>query len=186
MSGLQDRIAQAIPCEGRYGAFQAYLHRNLLWHASDDKLKKIEYESYVPSWSWMAYHGGIRFLGEEEIPYDDMQLLTSLRFDQDCDCRHVLVADVGKFRDCTTQSDGNRCVVFDFSWTKCGWIRYDVEDGKNLLEEHCVVVGSTLDGENYYVLVTRSTSVDGEYERVGIGLVSKNCVVRERANVRVV
>jgi hypothetical protein len=186
MSGLQDRIAQAIPCKGRYGTFQAYLHRNLLWHASDAKLKKIEYESYVPSWSWMAYDGGIRFLGEKGIPYGDMQLLTSLRFDQDYDCEHALVADVGKFQECTMQSDGNRCAVFDFSRKKRGWIRYDVEDGKNLLEEHCVVVASTLDSENYYILVTRPTSVDGEYERVGIGLVSKNCVVRERANARVV
>jgi hypothetical protein len=186
MSGLQDRIAEAIPCEGRYGTFQTYLHRNLLWHASDAKLRKIEYEGHVPSWSWMAYDGGIRFLDEKEIPYGDIQLLTSLRFDQDASYGHALVADVGKFWDCTMQSDGNRYAVFDLSKIKRGWIRYDVEDGKNLLEEHCVVVGSTLDSENYYILVTRPTSVDGEYERVGIGLVSKNCVVREQANVRVV
>ncbi|EMD70139.1 hypothetical protein GGP41_000278 [Bipolaris sorokiniana] len=186
MSGLQDRIAQAIPCEGRYGVFEKYLHRNLLWHASDAKLEKIEYEGYVPSWSWMAYDGVICFLDEKEIPYGDIQLLTSLRFDQDCDCGHALVADVGKFQNCTMQSDGNRYAVFDLSKTKRGWIRYDVEDGKNLLEEHCVVVGSTLDTETYYILVTRPTSVEGEYERIGIGLVSKNCVVREQANVRVV
>jgi hypothetical protein len=186
MFGLQNRIAQVIPCNGRYGTFQAYLHRNLLWYASDAKLKKIEYESYVPSWSWMAYDGGIHFLDEKEIPYGDMQLLTSLQFDQDCDCEHALVADVGKFQDCTMQSDGNRCAVFDLSKTKRGWVQYDVEDGKDLLEEHCVVVGTTLDGENYYILVTRPTSVDDEYERVGIGLVSKSCVVREQANVRVV
>lgn len=185
MSGLQARIAQAIPCEGRYGTFQKYLHRNLLWHASDAKLKKIEYKSHVPSWSWMAYDGGIRFLGEE-IPFGDMQLLKSLRFDEDCDCGHALVADVAKFRHCTMQLDGNRYAVFDLSETNRGWIRYDADDGKKLLEEHCVVVGSKQDNDDYYILIVRPSSADGEYVRVGMGLVSKSCVVREQENVRVV
>jgi hypothetical protein len=32
------------------------------------KLKKIDHESYVPSWSWIAYHGGVCFRDEEELP----------------------------------------------------------------------------------------------------------------------
>lgn len=73
MSGLQAGIARAIGCEGRYGTLQKYFHRNLLWQASDVKLEKIEYETlHVPSWSWMAYTGGIRFLNEE-IPFGRVQ-----------------------------------------------------------------------------------------------------------------
>lgn len=62
ISGLEARIARAIGCESRYGIFQRYLHRNLLWQRSDGKkTKRIGYEtSIVPSWSWMAYDGGIR------------------------------------------------------------------------------------------------------------------------------
>jgi hypothetical protein len=82
--------------------------------------------------------------------------------------------------------DGSRYAVFDLSKTNRGWICYDVEDDKNLLEEHCVVVGSTWDSEHYYMLVARPTGVDGEYKRVGMGKVQKNCLVRERVNVRVV
>jgi hypothetical protein len=184
MSGLQTRIAPAIGCESRYGTYQKYLHRNLLWHASDVKLKKIEYNSYVPSWSWMAYEGSIRFLHEEELPFGRVQWIKDLRFDEHCE--HALIADGGSFRDCRMESDGSRFAVIDLSETKRGWICYDVEDGKNLLEEHCVVVGSTENSEDYYILVARPTTMDGEYERVGIGQVSKNCLVRTQANVRVV
>ena len=151
MSGLQARIARTINCEGRYGAFQTYLHRNLLWHAPNDKLKKIEYESYVPSWSWMAYEGGIRFLDKIDIPFNQVQWATNLCFDPDR--KHALIVDVGKFQDCRIELDGNCFAVIDLSATKRGWIRYDVEDGKNLLEEHCVVVGSTRNSEDYYILL---------------------------------
>jgi hypothetical protein len=184
MSGLHTRIARTIGCDGRYGTLETYLHRNLLWHASDLKLQKIEYEGYVPSWSWMAYDGGIRFLNEEEIPFYRVQWITDLRFDKHCD--HALIADVGVFQDCTMESVGSRYAVFDLSETNRGWIHYDIKDGKNLLEEHCVVVGSIENSEDYYILLVRPTTVDGEYERVGMGQVSKNCLVRTRANVRVV
>jgi hypothetical protein len=216
MSGLHTRIARTIGCDSRYGTLEKYLHRNLLWHASDLKLQKIKYKSYVPSWSWMAYHGGIRFQDEEEIPFGTVQWVTDLRFDERCD--YALIADVGVFQDCTMESEGSRYAVFDLSETNRGWIRYDVKDGKNLLEEHCVVVGkrgnseygniwdskngntgdsengniwdsedgSTVNSANYYILLVRPTTVDGEYKRVGMGQVSKNCLVRTRANMRVV
>jgi hypothetical protein len=186
MSGLHSRIAYTIGGDGRYGTLEIYLHRNLLWHVSDLKLQKIEHNSYVPSWSWMAYDGGIRFQDEEEIPFGRVQWITDLRFDKDRDCDHALIADVGKFQDCTMESEGCRYAVFDQFKANRGWIRYDVKDGKNLLEEHCVVVGSTGNSEDYYILIVRPTTVDGEYERVGMGQVSKNCLVRTRANVQVV
>jgi len=61
ISGLEARIARARGCQSRYGIFQPYLHRNLLWQRSDEeKAKRIRYETrIVPSWSWMAYNGGI-------------------------------------------------------------------------------------------------------------------------------
>jgi hypothetical protein len=74
--------------------------------------------------------------------------------------------------------DGVRYAVFNLSKTNRGWICYDVKDSKNLLEEHCVVVGSTVNSENYYILLVRPTTIDGQYERVGIGEVAKNCLVR--------
>jgi hypothetical protein len=74
----------------------------------------------------------------------------------------------------------------DLPETARGWIRYDVEDGKNLFEERCAVVGSTEDSEDYYISVFRPTDVDSEYERIEMGQISKNCLVRMRTDVRVV
>lgn len=185
MSGLQARIAHTIGCEGRYGVFEKYLHRNLLWHASNVKLQKIKHViPHVPSWSCMAYDGGIRFLDDEEVPFRNVHWITNLRFDEHCN--YALIADVGRFQDCRMEIDGNRYAVFDLSRTDRGWVRYDVEDGKDLLEEHCVVVGSTQDSWHYYILVVRPTRVDGEYERVGIGKVQRNYLGRTRANVRLI
>jgi hypothetical protein len=183
---LHTRIARTIGCDGRYGTLETHLHRNLLWHASDRKLQKIEHESYVPSWSWMAYDGGIRFQDEKELHVGRVHWIPSLRFDKDRDCDHALIADVGVFQNCKIKLEGNLHAVFDLSEANRGWICYDVEDGKNLLEEHCVVVGSTKNSKEYYILLVRPTTVNGEYERVGMGQVSKNCLVRTRANVRVV
>ena len=186
MSGLHTRIAGTIGCEGRYGILETYLHRNLLWRASDLKLRKIEHESYVPSWSWMAYDGGICFQDEKELPVGVVRWNISLRFDKDRDCDHSLIADVGKFQDCEMKLEGSLHAVFDLSETNRGWICYDIEDGKDILQEHCVVVGSTQNLEDYYILLVRPTAVDGEYKRVGMGQVSKNCLVRTQASVRVV
>jgi hypothetical protein len=134
----------------------------------------------------MAYDGGIRFQDEKKLPLGHVQWITKLRFDTNRHYDYALIADVGKFQDCTMKSEGSRYAVVDLSKTNRGWIRYDVEDGKNLLEEHCVVVGSTENSEDYYILLVRPTTVDGVYKRVGMGQVSKNCLVRTRANVRVV
>ena len=70
---------------------------------------------------------------------------------------------------------------------------------EDLFKERCVVAGrkfskdkdkiedgDRLDVKEYYILVVRPTSVDGEYRRVGVGLIKSDYVVRQRLNVRVV
>jgi hypothetical protein len=184
-SGLEARIAGALQCESRYGTFQEHLHRNLLWQASDNKMERIAYNSnrQVPSWSWMAYSGGIRFMA---ISIGKVSWIDNLRFDKERES--ALITDVGKFRNCTLKPDGDHYAVLNFFRRKRGWIRYDVEDGEKRGEEKCVVVGRTekSDAEEYYILVVMPTRVDGEFRRVGIGMIHSSYVVRRRINVRVV
>lgn len=185
MSGLEARIAGALRCESRYGVFQNHLHRNLLWQASHGKMGRIAYDSnhQVPSWSWMAYSGGIQFL---DIPIRSMSRANSLHFDEGR--KSALITDVGKFRNCMIKSDGDRWAVFNFIGKKRGWIRYDVEDRGKHHKDRCVVVGKTGRGsvEEYYILAVLPNMVEGEYRRVGIGMVRSSYVVRWKANVRVV
>ena len=193
LSGLETRIARALRCQSRYGIFKRYLHRNLLWQASDNKMEQIKCPTRnVPSWSWMAYNGGIQFI---DIPFGTVDWIDNLRFDKWR--KLVLITNIGKFRDCTMEPDGKYYAILDFGRTKRGWIQYDVEEGEDLFKERCVVAGKKsskdkiedgdrLDVKEYYILVVRPTSVDGEYKRVGVGLIQSYYVVRQRFNVRVI
>ena len=121
-----------------------------------------------------------------DIPFGTVDWINNLRFDERR--KLVLITDVGEFRDCTMGPDGKHYAILDFGRTKRGWIQYDIEEGEDLFKERCVVVGkkSRLDVKEYYILVVRPTSVDGEYKRVGVGLIQSDYVVRQRFNVRVV
>ena len=194
-SGLEDSIAGALRCQSRYGIFQQYLYRNLLWQTSDNKMERIVYKNRnVPSWSWMAYNGSIQFI---DIPFGTVDWIDSLRFDKGRELE--LIANIGEFRDCTMEPDGKYYTILDFGRIKRGWIQYDIEEHEDLFKERCVVVGKKsskdkdeigdgdrLDVKEYYILVVRLTSVDGEYKRVGVGLIQSDYVVRQRLNVRVV
>jgi hypothetical protein len=184
MKGLQTRIAHAIGCNSRHGVFEKYLHRNLLWHASDLKLQKIEHESYIPSWSWMACSGGVQFI---DIETGSVSWVNALAFDAERNSA-ALVADVGIFRQVTLKLEGSRYMVSNFFGREKGWIQYDLEGGESGRRDHCVVVGRTesIRKRHYYILVVVPTREDGEYTRVGVGMVRTSCVKRMRAGVRIV
>jgi hypothetical protein len=51
-SRLEARVAGALRCQSRYSIFEHYLHRNLLWQASNNKMERIKYPTRnMPSWS---------------------------------------------------------------------------------------------------------------------------------------
>ncbi|KAH8696768.1 heterokaryon incompatibility protein-domain-containing protein [Phaeosphaeriaceae sp. PMI808] len=160
------------------------LERNLLWQASNDKMKEIAYDHHVPSWSWMAYSGGIQFM---DIPLGEVDWIDHLRFDE-CECDYAISSNLWTFQNCTMGPYEAQYAVLDSDGAKRGWIQYDVEGSKDLRKEQCVVVGRKINSgiQEYYVLVVRPTSVDGEYRRVGVGLIRSDCVVGQRINVRVV
>lgn len=75
IKGLEERIANKLGCTPQYGVFKSFLHSGLLWLV-DNKTKKIDYKKTgseraenVPSWSWMAYEGKIRFIPSESTKW---------------------------------------------------------------------------------------------------------------------
>jgi len=187
ISGLEARIARARGCQSRYGIFQPYLHRNLLWQRSDEKMKRIGYETQiVPSWLWMAYGGGIQFLN---IPFGNVDWIDKLRFSEKGE--PALTTDLGAFRNCSLEQRDRSYAILDSSKVERGWIQYDIEASEDLHAERCVVVGRTSHANEhglrkYYILVVRPTSMDGEYRRVGVGCTQCDCIVRQRPKARVV
>ncbi|KAK7423846.1 hypothetical protein QQZ08_008890 [Neonectria magnoliae] len=78
IAGLEQRLIRAFGEQGGYGIFERYFGRSLLWQRDtgmDQKpMKEIEFPSQrqyrMPSWSWMAYEGGITFM---DLPFSGVQ-----------------------------------------------------------------------------------------------------------------
>ncbi|KAI8952463.1 hypothetical protein F4801DRAFT_599888 [Xylaria longipes] len=82
MEGLEQRLSRAFESRGKFGILadklgalnRSFLHRSLLWHRGTDQksLTKIPFppdRQRAPSWSWMAYRGGIDYLN---VPFDSV------------------------------------------------------------------------------------------------------------------
>jgi hypothetical protein len=198
---LKDRIKRAwrdrieggalYDRSSRYGIFQNFLHRNLLWRANDCQLQKIGYKSPLPSWTWMAYSGGVNFI---DIKFGEMEWINSIRFDMKRE--EAIIASLWAFREWTPVHCGLYHNIQDLNGATKGQIHFDLGGGDILDNLHCVVVGKKVPkvasedndsaGTEYHIMVVRSTDVDGEYRRVGPGTVHRSHVVRQRPDVRVV
>jgi hypothetical protein len=75
IAGLEKRLVHAFDTKGGFGVFddgRSLLHRSLLWSRGSDEatLEKItspaNSQIMVPTWSWMAFKGGIDYL---ELPF---------------------------------------------------------------------------------------------------------------------
>jgi hypothetical protein len=200
ISGLESRIAQAKKCETRFGIFESFLHRSLLWQRSEERnTDRIGYKAQsVPSWSWMAYSGSIQFM---DMTFGDVEWVRSLRFNKQSKYRWfnrkwkpTLVTDIGSFRRCKFERRGTDCAILDLDGAdgaERGWIQYDMETHKRLDAERCVVVGrnfceSDTGKRNYYILVVRPTGVENEYTRVGAGWILSDYVARQSVQALIV
>jgi hypothetical protein len=197
ISGLESRIAQAMKCETRFGIFQSYLHRSLLWQRSEEQnTTRIGYENQiVPSWSWMAYNGSIQFMN---ISFGWVEWVHSLKFNKrpinrwfNKKWKPALVTDIGSFRRCSLQQRDTGCALLDSGGDEKGWIQYDVGLHEHLDAEKCVVVGrycreSDAGERKYYILVVRSTGLKNEYTRVGVGWILSGYVTRQGVQALIV
>ncbi|CAI0644692.1 unnamed protein product [Colletotrichum noveboracense] len=168
--GLQKRLGSTFKSTAMYGVISKYFERTFLWQANiSASLARIDYEpsQTVPSWSWMAVMGRIRYM---DVPFDEVTWTGDLEnpfkagFDEtEWDGQLTakvkgLAIDDGEFEE--------RCKI-DLSLYK-----FDPNSWK------CVVVGkskvSKQDGgiDQYVLLVReRSSSVTPPiYERVGVGI----------------
>lgn len=197
ISGLESRIAQAKNCETRFGIFESFLHRSLLWQRTKERdTDRISYKTQiVPSWSWMAYNGSIEFM---DIPFSSVEWVRSLEFNKRYKYRRfikkwkpALVTDTGSFRKCNIEQRGTSYAFLDLTGAERGRIQYDIETHERLDAEGCVVIGRDSREYNaakkkYYVLVVRPTGMENEYTRVGAGWIQGDYVVRQGVQALVV
>ncbi|GKU09213.1 unnamed protein product [Fusarium langsethiae] len=174
-----------------YGAFDLFLRRNLLWMRIDLDKKKIKYEDNreVPSWSWMAYEGGIRFISFTEIPYGELEEFKDMEFGQErrgSEEKRSLRTKVWKFQGCDLSpeapKEGKHRLLSPSE--EIGWIIPD-EENFEIAMKRAVVVG--LVGKNYYILVVKEReNKNKKYERVGIGMIQQGYLSKQDGDVDLV
>jgi hypothetical protein len=75
ISGLQKRLGETFKSAWRYGIFEKYFHRCLLWQRHGHKMRRID--RGVPSWSWMAYTEAITYM---QIPPEEVEWSGDVRW----------------------------------------------------------------------------------------------------------
>lgn len=193
IAGLQQRLLRTMRVNGGFGVFdegvtRGLLRRSLLWRRGADtaRLTRINFPtesvvSAVPSWSWMAYTGGIDYLQPEfgSFEWEDLQSPWSSNSPQNVsqtDFSTVNMALIATAR----QYDLGAAVLSE------GELIFDTPNRSSMPKTLCVVLGkakerSLQEMKRYYVLVIAVAGHDGRagetvYERVGAGHLPGKCI----------
>lgn len=167
------RLLSVLGTKGGYGVFDVYLRRGLLWQRNQASLHRITFpttpnneRAAVPSWSWMAYEGAIRYMN---LPLGGVEWN---RWEQD-----VISPWEGV-------KEGNQ-IVAELRVLVRGIQTSVVEPGARVFLDEpsltfgrpfkCVIVGSSKESHQrkdttYYVLVVTRLEAQEEnvYERAGV------------------
>lgn len=185
IKGLERRLIRTLKTVGGYGIFECYLHRSLLWQRSGDPLRRIQSfrGSSIPSWSWMAYDGGIKYM---EVPFGKVTWSKNIQ---------------SPFKGRTELSgDGESTTSFLTIEAQCWDIRDSDIDGIYLDEPEgtpnaayrCVIFGVDKDSEpkpeqmNYTLIVCKiGNGAENLYERAGVGFLERRNIVFERLSATI-
>ncbi|KAK3380806.1 heterokaryon incompatibility protein-domain-containing protein [Podospora didyma] len=171
---LVKRMGDVLATEVRYGIFRCFLGSLLLWRQThENETQPISYQGRtVPSWSWMAYSGGIDFLSDAK---EDLTIppRADLDFTEGGKALKVKVRRFGE--NCRMEQKGKEHAIIDGVEKRVGSVWFNVADRFEF--EYCVVVGMREDDKRedpektYYVLVIGKKDGDGGYKRLGVGMV---------------
>ncbi|KAI0908761.1 hypothetical protein F4823DRAFT_639853 [Ustulina deusta] len=180
--GLESRLINTFGTSGGVGIFDIYLHRSLLWQRAGDTLKSITSfrDAPVPSWSWMAYDGPVRYL---TVPFGEVTWSENIisPFSKDSS-RNAVVS--GAFR-------GDKVIATSpLELEAPVWNLLDAESGQRIMDDpgrafdqpiQCVVLGKSKmppvdESQVHWVLLVHPRKVADNvalYERAGVGVLRK-------------
>lgn len=184
IKGLEKRLIQTFKTVGGYGVFDCYLYRSLLWKSSRQALERIDSlsDGKVPSWSWMAYTGGIEYL---DVPFGRVSWAENIQ-------SPFKILENEEYKNEDFKNDERRASleIVAKSW------RLDVRQAKGLVLDNascsldtstrCVVLGSSKraasdQAQKHYVLVVSAvhSEQDDLYKRVGVGIVEESQLLKD-------
>jgi hypothetical protein len=183
MAGLERRLLRAYNTIGRYGILHgsSFFGRSLLWQRADstNSLRRIDYDERqrVPSWSWMAVMGPIKY---RFVPFDtvvwDEDIKSPFKTQSPDRMDSTQLQSVGALMAVVRDfvQDGRKDMVFDREISE-----------EQRVETKCVVVAtervdqSVASQKHYVLLVLLIGETDGvsQYERVGVATLEKDGIL---------
>ncbi|KAJ4305479.1 hypothetical protein N0V90_001010 [Kalmusia sp. IMI 367209] len=168
---LEQRLIRTLQTVGEYGVLDCYLHQCLLWQRSGDSLTRIAISSSrdrIPSWSWMTYEGGIKYM---DVSFDKVLWNTDL-----------MSPFTSAVLDAPKESKEEQLPLYILTRIKKIGKSQDDKDIRMILDEpsrkftapiECVIIGSRKESNpeeetwlHYVLLVTQvSEDVTDVYER---------------------
>jgi hypothetical protein len=208
IAGLEKRLLQAFDTKGGYGVFddgdkydRGLFHRSILWQRGEEKefengLKPIDFPAdrnvRVPSWSWMAYKGGIDYTappgGTADWETNDISEPWTRGLGPNADSAPqdgviAIPAIVRDFAVANRQPDEVK-LIYDTGRTK----------GSDGQRAQCVVVAKDKRGasqglkRHYVLLVAPKQTTGGRgrkvYERIGAGYIRGKYISLDKPGIK--
>lgn len=181
--GLEKRLLKTFNTSGGFGTINLFFHRTLLWKRSEESsnMTRIRYPFHqsVPSWSWMAVDGAIRFL-EVPLGNTDWNLKIICPFENEYLSGPESMSRIDEMYSRTELRASAREFRFTRSDTLKRLVTFDTDVATDFESLKCVVVGKergTSDSakQKHYVLAVKASPSQGldAYERVGAGTIWK-------------
>ncbi|VUC21240.1 unnamed protein product [Clonostachys rosea] len=185
--GLETRLAQAFESTAKYGIIWKFFERTILWQAATPgSLTRILYskEARVPTWSWMAYTGNIRFI---DVPFGFVTWLPSIH-------NRSEDASIGKAWDGSLIAEANDLVIDGPDLDKRITLdaqrnAYDTSTWKSVVLGRGTVKLKPSGELPHYVILVRQLSSGKElddYERVGVGVLEQSHFSSSSIKVRLI
>lgn len=201
IAGLEKRLQKAFGTKGGYGIFDdgsggGLFHRSLLWQRGEDEVSMVpilfpvERNVNVPSWSWMAYKGGI---GYTDPPFQTAEWekkeirppwTRGGNEEAETTHKHIDMSLTATVRDFTVAGrlPAEVRLVYDTERT--------ASDGQR---PQCIIVARSKDGKTdrdkrHYVLIVtpmQATAARGEklYKRAGAGYMPGKYIALEKPGI---
>lgn len=201
ISGLEKRLIHAFDTFGGFGVFDdgpsgGLLHRSLVWQRGKDEraLRRIDFPPErplsIPSWSWMAYSGGITYL---KLPFSQVDWeAQEIRSPWSRQGGEVLTEDVAAGRQLTA-----RVRSFSLPLTSSDDVEvvFDSPGGSKGAAKNCVILGRQIEARpveerRHYVLVVvpalAAHAIKGRqpFERVGAGFMPGRFIDLQTPGIR--
>ncbi|KAF5636459.1 serine threonine kinase [Fusarium tjaetaba] len=180
--GLEKHLSTVLQTRGKFGVFEQYLARSLLWSRPEDIfLKSITFQDdhRVPSWSWMAYEGPITYAN---MPFDKVEWST--------DCSLQSGEETGTDSNRTVLQAVARDIILD-KLDMQDRVKLDEGPGFEPSSLRGIVLGKDKKLESraevhYVLLVTLSEDEPEQakvYVRVGVAWLLENNIARDGEDV---